>query len=99
VVPIVPVTVATVLTPVAPAPAPTYTYYTTPAAVAEVVTTNVGACQGVYTTLTMANVGAPVRTVGCQVIFNAAGRGRGEVGGRGFMMRVFGLVGMALWVA
>ena len=90
VVPILPVTVATVLTPVAPTTTsyytpPTVTYYpstitTTP--VAEVVTTTNGACPGGYTTLTEANVGASVRTVGCQVIFESGAR-RGRSGGRG----------------
>ena len=107
-VPILPVTVATVLTPVAPMTTSYYvpqtsTYYpstTTTTPVAEVVTTTNGACPGGYTTLTEANVGAPVRTVGCQVIFNSgAMRGRGEVGDRSVMLRIFGLLGMALWVA
>lgn len=72
VVPIVPVTAATVYVPPTTSyyNPPTSTYYaqTTPA-VAEV-TTN-AACPGGYTTVTEANVGAPVRTVGCNVIIDS----------------------------
>ena len=69
VVPIVPVTAATVLTTSYYNP-PTSTYYAqTTQAVAEV-TTN-AACPGGYTTVTEANVGAPTRTVGCTVIIDS----------------------------
>jgi len=85
VVPIVPVTAATVLTSYVPTTTsyynpPTSTYYasTTPA-VAEVTTAN-AACPGGYTTVTEANVGAPVRTVGCNVIIDSrATRRKGDV--------------------
>jgi len=82
VVPIVPVTVATVLTSHTPTTTiyyvpPTSTYYsvtttTTPfvaGAVKE--TTTVGNCPNGYSTFVEANVGAPTRTVGCQVIINS----------------------------
>lgn len=93
VVPIVPVTEATVLTSYPPSTTsyynpPTSTYYpvtttTTPAAgVAEVTTSNNAACPSGYKTFTEANVGAPVRTVGCNVIFNSgAERGNGMAPG------------------
>ena len=78
VVPIVPVTVATVLTPSTTSyyVSPTSTYYqvtttTTPGAAAAVQqTTTVGSCPNGYSTFVEANVGAPTRTVGCQVIIN-----------------------------
>jgi len=79
------VTAATVLTSYVPTTTsyynpPTSTYYasTTPA-VAEVTTAN-AACPGGYTTVTEANVGAPVRTVGCNVIIDSrATRRKGDV--------------------
>ena len=79
VVPIVPVTIATIATPYVPSTTsyyvpPTSTYYpyttsTTPAAVAEA-PANTECPQG-YSTAREANVGAPVRTVGCYVIINS----------------------------
>ena len=53
---------------------------------------------GGYTTLTQANVGAPVKTVGCYVIFEA---GAGRVGGLaqvGSRVWVIGVVWMAWWL-
>ncbi len=111
-VPIVPVTVATVLTP------PTTSYYQVPtmtyspvtqtttttvgAAVAVVTTVNNRVCPGGYTTLTEANVGAPVRTVGCNVIFNSGAR-RVKGDSREAMMMImiwtFGFVEMVSWLA
>ncbi|KAK4693539.1 hypothetical protein P7C71_g3878, partial [Lecanoromycetidae sp. Uapishka_2] len=82
VVPIVPVTVATVLTPSTTSyyVPPTSTIYpvtttTTPfvaGAVKE--TTTVSNCPNGYSTFVEANVGAPTRTVGCQVIINGGMR-------------------------
>lgn len=48
---------------------------------------------GGYTTLTQANVGAPVRTVGCYVIFEAAGSKVGVGVGRLMWRVVLGWVG------
>ena len=106
VVPIVPVTVATVLTPVAPTTTsyyvvPTSTYFpstitTTP--VAQAVTNN-AACPGGYTTLTEANVGAPVRTVGCQIIFDSGARRKTGIQEEYILMGTLGFLGMVFWVA
>ncbi len=150
VVPIVPVTQATVLTP-APAPEPTYvttTVYQEPAttttvapvpystttvynvprstttvynvapAPVPVITTSYapapspetttitqvpqdvvtpGKCAGGYTTLTDAGVGAPVTTVGCDIIFNSGGRRVRVQWVEGFVLEVLGILGMALW--
>ena len=87
VVPIVPVTVATVLSPQATSyyTPPTSTYYpttptspytttTTAAAGQEAVVTSSGSCTKGYTTIVEANVGTPTRIVGCYVIINEGGR-------------------------
>ena len=78
VVPIVPVTAATVLTPATTSyynpPVSTYYASTTPAA--QAVTASNAACPGGYTTVTEANVGAPVRTVGCNVIIDSGAMAR-----------------------
>lgn len=89
VVPIVPVTVATLSTSYTPSTTTTYVAPTTTlyqsttttallAAGAVQQTTSDTSCPRGYTTLTEANVGIPTRTVGCQVIINGAVRmGRG----------------------
>ena len=109
VVPIVPVTRATVLDSYTPSPftttttypsysQPSTTTYTPPltttiagAAGGVIVTTRLPVGQacggGTYTTLTEANVGTPVRTVGCYVIFNSEGMRTRD--GRGAMWWVF----------
>lgn len=86
VVPIVPVTVATVLTSYTPSTTsyyvpPTSTIYpttttTTPfvAGAVKETTTAAGDCPNGYSTFVEANVGAPTRTVGCQIIINGAAR-------------------------
>ncbi len=110
VVPIVPVTIATVLTPSTTTyyqvPTSTYSRYTqttttTPGAVVAVVTaSNNAVCPNGYTTLTEANVGAPVRTVGCNVIFNSgAWRAKGDTREAMRMTWTFSVMAMALWVA
>ena len=83
VVPIVPVTEATVESYY---PSTTTSYYsptttqspytttTTAAAGQEAVVTNSGSCSRGYTTIVEANVGAPTRTVGCYVIVNEGGK-------------------------
>ena len=91
VVPIVPVTQATVESYY---PSTTTSYYsptttqspytTTTTAVAgqEADVTNSGSCSRGYTTIVEANVGAPTRTVGCYVIVNEGGKGtRGQSNG------------------
>lgn len=109
-VPIVPVTVATVLTPPTPSyyQVPTMTYSpviqttttTVGAAVAVVTTVNNRVCPGGYTTLTEANVGAPVRTVGCNVIFNSgAPRVEGKIREGMIMIWTFGFMEMVSWLA
>ena len=88
VVPIVPVTVATVYSPSTTSyyNPPTSTYYpttstyapytTTTTAVAgqEAEVTSSGTCSRGYTTIVEANVGAPTRIVGCYVIINEGGK-------------------------
>ena len=103
VVPIVPVTAATVLTNYAPTTTshynpPTSTYYvsTTPA-VAEVTTAN-GACPGGYTTVTEANVGAPVRTVGCNVIIDSGARRKGGIRDQTMILWFSSILGMAMLI-
>lgn len=109
VVPIVPVTVATVLTPSTTTyyqvPTSTYSAYTqttttTPGAVvAEVSTSNNAACPSGYKTVTEANVGAPVRTVGCNVIINSgASNVQGDLRERGVRIWILSFVGVILWV-
>lgn len=111
VVPIVPVTVATVLTPSTTTyyqvPTSTYSQYTqttttttSGVVVAAVATANNAACPNGYKTLTEANVGAPVRTVGCNVIFNSgAWRAEGDVRKAMMMIWTFAFMEMVLWVA
>lgn len=104
VVPIVPITAATVLTSYIPTTTsyynpPTSTYYasTTPA-VAAVITTN-AACPGGYTTVTEANVGAPVRTVGCNVIIDSgANRKTGAIRDGTIILWLSSVWGMAMLV-
>ena len=76
VVPIVPVTAATILTSYTPTTTsyynpPVSTYYASTTPAAQAVTVSNAACPGGYTTVTEANVGAPVRTVGCNVIIDS----------------------------
>ena len=111
VVPIVPVTVATVLTPsttttyyqVPTSTYPQYTQTTTTtlgAAVAGVTTSNNVACPSGYKTFTEANVGAPVRTVGCNVIINSgAWRVKGEIREAIVMIWILGSMRIVLWAA
>ena len=83
---------------------PTYTPPTTTtvigAAGGVLVTTSVPANQACgpagYTTLTEANVGAPVRTVGCYVIFNSGGGRRARRSGDGSWERWAWRMGMGL---
>ena len=84
VVPIVPVTVATVVSPKTTSyytpptstyypPTTTYTPYTTTTGVGGQ-EAEVNTCSNGYTTLVEANVGTPTRVVNCYVIVNEAGR-------------------------
>ena len=95
VVPIVPVTVATVVSPKTTSyyNPPTSTYYppTTTTTYAPYITTTtavggqqaeVNTCSRGYTTLVEANVGTPTRVVNCYVIINEGGkRAQGQSGG------------------
>ncbi|MCJ1279604.1 hypothetical protein MMC21_007428 [Puttea exsequens] len=111
VVPIVPVTEATLLTSYTPTP--TTSYYYTPSSTYGPVTTTVtppvaGAtqattatnCPNGYTTFTEANVGLPTRTVGCQVVINGATRNN-MIHGTGLVLLlcVFGGVGVGVFAA
>ena len=104
VVPIVPVTAATVETAYPQTTTsyydpPTSTYYlsTTPA-VAEVTTSN-AACPGGYTTVTEAHVGAPVRTVGCNIIINrGASKMKGELQDGMTLLWVSSIIGIMVLV-
>ena len=98
-----PVVTATVLTSYTPITTsyynpPTSTYYaTTTPAVADV--TNNAACPRGYTTVTEANVGAPVRTVGCNVIINSGTiKSRGDTRDYIIILWFSSLVGMAMMV-
>ena len=91
VVPIVPVTVATVQSyynpttltyhPTTSTNSP-YTTTTTAIAGQQAIVTSSGTCPGGYSTIVEANVGAPTRIVGCYVIINEGGkRTRGQISG------------------
>ena len=90
---VAPAPVLEVTTSYAPAPSPETTTVTD--APQEVETQ--GNCAGGYTTLTDAGVGAPVKTVGCDVIFNSGGRRVRVQRVEGFVLDVLGILGMALW--
>ena len=104
VVPIVPVTEATVETYYPPTttsyyvPAtstiPPYTTTTTTAGAGqEAEVTNSGTCAQGYTTLVEANVGAPTRIVNCYVIINEGGKkSRGQNSGSELLLGALGLL-------
>lgn len=100
VVPIVPVTVATPLVPTT-----SYQQYvpttTTTVVGGAAAAANNQACPTGYETLTQANVGAPVRTVGCFVIYDSGGVRGGRGGwGRGVLGWGLGVGGMlVVWLA
>ncbi|CAF9924135.1 hypothetical protein IMSHALPRED_006118 [Imshaugia aleurites] len=103
VVPIVPVTEATVESYSSPT---TTTYYnpttstyspytttTTAAAGQDQETTSSGSCSTGYTTIVEANVGAPTRIVGCYVIINEGGkRMRGQSSGAKVLLGAMGFL-------
>ena len=63
----------------------------------EVSTTGPVACATV-STITEANVGQPVRTVGCLIIFNEGSKGRDIEGVMTFMLiGIFGVMGLLLY--
>lgn len=84
VIPIVPVTVATIVSTYVPKPTSYYTpttstyapYTTTATAVAgqQVEVTSSGTCLSGYTTIVEANVGTPTRIVNCYVLINEGGK-------------------------
>ena len=76
VVPIVPVTEATVVSYYSPTTTSYSPYTTTTTAIGgqEAEVTSSGSCSRGYTTIVEANVGAPTRTVGCYIIINDGGK-------------------------
>lgn len=107
VVPIVPVTEATVVSYYSPTTTsyynPTtstyspYTTTTTAAAGQEAEVTSSGTCSTGYTTIVEANVGAPTRIVGCYVIVNEAGKTmRGQNGGVELLMGIMNLIAVVI---
>lgn len=103
VVPIVPVTEATVETYYPPtttsyyvpttSTTPPYTTTTTAGAGQEAEVTSSGTCAQGYTTLVEANVGAPTRIVNCYVIINEGGkRSRGQNSGSELLLGALGLL-------
>ena len=103
VVPIVPVTEATVESYYTPtttsyyvpitSTTPPYTTTTTAGAGQEAEVTSSGACAQGYTTLVEANVGAPTRIVNCYVIINDGGkRSRGQNSGSELLLGALGLL-------
>ena len=109
VVPIVPVTEATVVSYYHPTTTSYYTpttstyspYTTTTTAVAgqEAVVTNSGTCSAGYTTIVEANVGAPTRIVGCYVLINEGGtRTHGQSSRVKAMLGVMSFVAVVLGI-
>ena len=105
VVPIVPLTAATVApyyTPtttsyyVPTTSTPPYTVTTTAGAGQEAVVTSSGTCAEGYTTLVEANVGAPTRIVNCYVIINDGGkRSQGQNSGSEVLLGALGFLAVA----
>ena len=106
VVPIVPLTAATVESYYTPtttshyvpttSTAPPYTITTTPGAGQEAEVTSSGTCAEGYTTLVEANVGAPTRIVNCYVIINEGGkRSQGQNSGSEVLLGALGFLAVA----
>ena len=77
---------------------PTSTYYATTTPVAAEETTN-AACPKGYTTVTEANVGAPMRTVGCNVIINSGTtKSKGDTRDRIMILLFSNILGIAILV-
>ena len=106
VVPIVPLTAATVESYYTPtttsyyvpttSTTPPYTITTTAGAGQEAEVTSSGTCAGGYTTLVEANVGAPTRIVNCYVIINEGGkRWQGQNSGSEVLLGALGFLAVA----
>ena len=106
VVPIVPLTAATVVSYYSPtttsyyvpttSTTPPYTVTTTAGAGQQAEVTRSGTCAEGYTTLVEANVGAPTRTVNCYVIINEGGkRSQGQNSGFEVLLGALGFLAVA----
>ena len=106
VVPIVPLTAATVVSYYTPtttsyyvpttSTTPPYTVTTTAGAGQQAEVTSSGTCAGGYTTLVEANVGAPSRIVNCYVIINEGGkRSLGQNSGSEVLLGALGFLAVA----